>query len=236
MGRSRADHDRGCGCSAETRARGGKLARPWGWGGARPCEGAWRSAFLARARAAWPIGARRGLGRRAQAARQAAALGFGRWAARAVAAREGRGWARRGCGRGVRACAHAHKQRGGGGTRWLGAGRAWRLGQRGRAGLGRGGWSGPGAGQRRAGPRRAGLGESERAGRPGRPRLGHGEALARGADWASGQAGQGEVLGRAETKGGNRDVFFLFDFFLFSSFYLNIDLAFRFKIKHTSWV
>jgi hypothetical protein len=53
---------------------------------------------------------------------------------------------------------------------------------------------------------------------------------------ARAQAGQGEVLGRAETKGGNRDVFFLFDFFLFSSFYLNIDLAFRFKIKHTSWV
>jgi hypothetical protein len=30
--------------------------------------------------------------------------------------------------------------------------------------------------------------------------------------------------------------FFRFDFFLFSSFYLNMALAFRFKIKHTSWV
>jgi hypothetical protein len=114
MGRSRADPDRGCGCSAETRARGGKLARPWGWGGARPCKGAWRSAFLARARAAWPIGARRGLGRRAQAARQAAALGFGALGC-ARCSRQGRSrlgqaglWARRSC---LRACAQAEGRR-----------------------------------------------------------------------------------------------------------------------------
>ena len=52
--------------------------------------------------------------------------------------------------------------------------------------------------------------EKARAGRPGRSRLGHGGAMVRGAEWASGKADQGEVLGRAETKGGNRDVFFPF--------------------------
>jgi hypothetical protein len=46
---------------------------------------------------------------------------------------------------------------------------------------------------------------------------------------------EGDGLGRLRPKeGGLEWVFSLFNFFLFSSFYLNIALAFIFKIKHTS--
>jgi hypothetical protein len=132
--------------------------------------------------------------------------------------RAGQAGHERGCGRGIRACVHAHMQRCGGGARWLGARSG--LGQRGRAGLPRG-WA---AKVGRGGVRRAGwaAGRPEaregRAGLVGRPSVGPG--------WR-GEEGlvQLDVLG-----------FFLSSSISFYFLYLKLGLVFLIQIQPRSTI